>query len=304
MKFKLTHLAFALLSTSLVAGGTLAHASTEAPQTDVGVESVSSSERLIPLEGGRNFRDLGGYTTTDGRTVKRGKIFRSGVLNGLTDEDYTIIDGLNIGTVVDFRTTEERQTEVTQWRASPVEHISTDYAMDFAREEFARIFADPNVSAADIEHAMAEMYPTILDSQLENYKQMFARLLQKDEGLLFHCTAGKDRTGISALLILTALGVDKETAIADYMASNDYLDFDAMLPKKGEQQDGPHAEMMALFARLPEDVLQPLMGVKRSMIVAAIDEMEREHGSIIGYIHNELDVSQQDIAVLRSKYLD
>ncbi|GGD60255.1 tyrosine-protein phosphatase [Lacimicrobium alkaliphilum] len=267
-------------------------------------EAELAATRLIPLEGGRNFRDLGGYQTTDGRTVKWGKIYRSGVLEGLTDQDYQLIDSLNIGTVVDFRSNSERRSEVTEWRASDVEQINEDYEMDFDMNELGKLLKRPDLSREMMEGLMVEMYPEMLEIQKQNYAGMFDRLVEKDQGLMFHCTAGKDRTGISALLVLTALGVDKQTAIDDYLATNKYLDLHSLMPKDSSNMDPKHAAMMKMFASLPEDVLQPLMGVSQPLIEAAITKMETEHGSILAYIQQELDVSEQDIRILRAKYLD
>ncbi len=265
-------------------------------------DSITLASRLIPLQGGRNFRDLGGYKTTDGKTVKWGKLYRSGVLAGLTEQDYQLIEGLNIETVVDFRTNSERSSEQTHWQASPVEMITKDYEME-GMDAIVQVLRDPELNRAKLEGFMANMYPHILDDQKQNYTAMFDRMVNKDGGLLFHCTAGKDRTGISAALILTALGVDRQTVINDYLATNIYLDPTALQPKDSGNVNPEHAAMMKFFASLPQDMVQPLMGVTQPLIEAAIDAMEAKHGSVLEYIKQELDVSDEDIAELRAKYL-
>ncbi|WP_416308244.1 tyrosine-protein phosphatase [Neptunicella sp. SCSIO 80796] len=267
-------------------------------------DNITLATRLLPLEGGRNFRDLGGYQTTDGKTVKWGKIYRSGVLAGLTDQDYQFINELDIKTVVDFRTNSERSSEVTDWRASAIDVIQKDYEMDFDMSQIGALLRRPDLNKQMMENMMAQMYPRILEDQKQNYTAMFDALVNSNDGLLFHCTAGKDRTGISALLVLTALGVDKQTAIDDYMATNQYLDPHALMPKNNEQMDPKMAAMMQMFASLPADVVQPLMGVTQPLIEAAISKMESQHGSILQYIQQELDVSDKDISVLRQKYLN
>lgn len=269
-----------------------------------GGDAEVAATRLLPLQGGRNFRDLGGYQTTDGRTVKWGRIYRSGVLDGLTDQDYQLIDSLDIGTLVDFRSNSERRTEVTEWRAADVELINHDYEMDFDINELGKLIKRPDLSREMMEGLMVEMYPDLLETQKQNYAGMFDRLVEKDQGLMFHCTAGKDRTGISALLVLTALGVDEQTAIDDYLATNQYLDYRSLMPKDSGNMDPKHAAMMEMFASVPKDILEPLMGVSQPMIEAAISKMKAEHGSIMAYIQQELDVSEQDIRILRAKYLD
>ncbi|WP_339719490.1 tyrosine-protein phosphatase [uncultured Paraglaciecola sp.] len=267
-------------------------------------DELQLATRLLPLEGGRNFRDLGGYPTTDGKTVKWGKLYRSGVLAGLTEQDYHFIDELDIKTIVDFRANSERNSEVTQWQASPVTVIKKDYEMDFDFNEIGRLLRRPDLSKEMLEGMMAQFYPTILDDQKQNYTAMFDTLVKSDEGLLFHCTAGKDRTGVSALLILTALGVDKQTAIDDYMATNRYLDPRSLMPKNTEDMDPKAAAMMKMFASLPPEIAQPLVGVTQPLIEAAIAKMEAQHGSILEYIQQELAVSDEDLLVLRQKYLN
>ncbi|MCQ8878002.1 tyrosine-protein phosphatase [Pseudoalteromonas shioyasakiensis] len=266
-------------------------------------QPVMTTTRLVPLEGGRNFRDIGGYQTTTGKTVKWGKIYRSGALSNLTADDYTIINELDIGTVVDFRTTTERSSEVTKWAAKQPEMISQDYEMDFDMAELGKVLKDPNLSREMLESMMTKMYPSILDDQTENYTAMFDSLVEKDSSLLFHCTAGKDRTGISAALVLAALGVDKQTIIDDYMATNQYLDPRSLLPKEDEHMDPKYAAMMKFFASLPEDIAQPLLGVTEPLIKSAISAMEAKHGSMLEYVKQEFDVSDKDILTLRSKYL-
>lgn len=263
-----------------------------------------TTSRLIPLEGGRNFRDLGGYQTTDGHSVKWGTIFRSGVLNNLTEADYQLTDELNISTIVDFRSNSERNTEVTNWHTTAVEQINENYELNINTAEFAQVFSSYDLTRDKVEALMLSMYPELLNAQKQNYIAMFDRLLAKDQPLLFHCTAGKDLTGISALLVLTALGVDKQMAIDDYMASNQYLDFKSLLPKDAADVDPKQAAMMKMLASLPADVMQPVMGVTKPLIESTIAKMEAEHGTILDYIKQELKVSDQDIQRLRAKYLE
>lgn len=266
-------------------------------------DTLQLATRLLPLEGGRNFRDLGGYQTTDGHTVKWGKLYRSGVLAGLTEQDYQYIDELDIKTVVDFRANSERNSEVTNWQASPVTVIQKDYEMDFDFSEMGKLLRRPDLSKEMLEGMMAQFYPKILDDQKQNYTAMFDTLVKSDDGLLFHCTAGKDRTGVSAVLVLTALGVDKQTAIDDYLATNQYLDAKALMPKNNTDMDPKMAAMMKMFASLPPEVAQPLVGVTQPLIEAAIAKMEAQHGTILNYIQQELHVSDDDLLVLRQKYL-
>ncbi|MBU2870954.1 tyrosine-protein phosphatase [Colwellia sp. E2M01] len=266
-------------------------------------EADSAASRLLPLEGGRNFRELGGYETVDGKTVKWGKLFRSGALSNLTETDYQYIDNLNIKTVVDFRDNNERATEVTNWQASDVEVVNKDYGQVLDMKKFAKALMDPTLDEEKATMLFASMYPSLTDTQKENYTTMFNRLSTSDDGLLFHCTAGKDRTGVAGVLVLTALGVDKEVAIQDYLLSEQYLDPEELFHVP-ENMSEEQKRMYAFFSKLPPEVMQVFAGTRRPMIEAAIAHMEAQSGSVLNYIQQELDVSDQDLANIRKHYLN
>lgn len=263
---------------------------------------------LIPMEGGRNFRDLGGYQTEDGRQVKSGLLFRSGVLHHLSDADYRKIEELGIRTVVDFRATDERHSEPTQWRAGDVEMHTWDYAMTMGGDDgdasaVLSAFANPNLSGADAEALMAELYRDMVDQQRPHYAAMFDALVQSDEPLLFHCTAGKDRTGIAAALILTALGVEPDAIMADYTLSEAIAglpEYQTAAPSLEEGTDASYA----FLAQLPPAALDALMGTRAGYLQAALDEMTQKSGSVDAYIRNDLGVSEQDLQQLRAIYLE
>ncbi|HEY8568759.1 tyrosine-protein phosphatase [Microbulbifer sp.] len=257
--------------------------------------------RVLPLEGGRNFRDLGGYTTADGKTVKWGKMYRSGILTNLTATDYDYLRDRNIATIVDFRSTKERTQEPDNWRGSSAITLEWDYEMNW-EQDFAKVFAKPDFSKKDLVALMDKGYTDLVKQQTPAYRAMFQKLIENDEPLLFHCTAGKDRTGIGAALILTALGVDRETVKQDYMLSNQTLAGVKMmeLPEDANEKE---KRMYAFMAQLPEDVRGAMFGVELSWLESAFAEMERQHGSVEGYIEHALDVDAQELSLLKARYL-
>ncbi|WOX04592.1 tyrosine-protein phosphatase [Microbulbifer pacificus] len=280
--------------------------SATAPVADKAQSATVLSEvehvRLLPLEGGRNFRDIGGYKNADGKEVKWGKIYRSGVLENLTAKDFEYLRDREIATIVDFRSSEEREDEPTNWQAGEIELLAWDYDMGDWQSEFAKVFAKPGFARTDIVQLMDEGYKGTVHQQAPHYRAMFARLIESDEPLLFHCTGGKDRTGIGAALVLTALGVDRETVMQDYLLSTEILknsDLKA-LPQTSNEKE---SRMYAFIASLPEDVRDALIGVEASYLESAFAEMEREHGSVEGYIENALDVDAQELALLKARYL-
>jgi protein-tyrosine phosphatase len=183
-----------------------------------GGEPVVAATRVLPLEGGRNFRDLGGYETADGQSVKWGLVFRSGVMDGLTDVDYDYLSDLGITTVCDFRASGEREEEPTEWRAGEIDYMTfPDPAGDNDMSRaFAAVLMAPDVTGEQVRDVFIEAYRTMHLGYAPAYTAMFDELANGDIPLAFNCSAGKDRTGVAAALVLSALGVPRETVVADY----------------------------------------------------------------------------------------
>ena len=270
------------------------------------VQSEVEQVRLLPLEGGRNFRDLGGYETTDGKTVKWGKLYRSGVLTNLTEGDYDYLENRDIATVVDFRSSEERSNEPTDWQAGEIDHLTWDYEMMGDWEaEFGKVMRKPGFTKQDLVALMDKGYVGLVQQQTPHYKAMFQKLIDSDDALLFHCSAGKDRTGIGAALILTALGVDRETIEQDYLLTNEVIKNSDQHSSMALPEDASEKQkqMYAFFAQLPPEIRGVLGGVEASWLESAFAEMERQHGSVEGYIEHALDVDSQELALLKARYL-
>ncbi|QKX17276.1 tyrosine-protein phosphatase [Microbulbifer sp. YPW1] len=270
--------------------------------TPANIASTVERTRVLPLEGGRNFRDLGGYQTKDGKTVKWGKLYRSGVLTHLTSDDYDYLRDREISTIVDFRSTDERTNEPTNWQAGSVMELTWDYDMGNWEQEFAKVMSKPDFAKEDLVGLMDQGYVGLVKQQTPHYRAMFQKLIESDEPLLFHCSAGKDRTGIGAALILTALGVDRETVKQDYMLSNQTLKGEKLmqLPEDASEKE---KRMFAFFSQLPPEVRGVLAGVEVSWLETAFAEMERESGSVEAYIEQELDVDSAELALLRARLL-
>jgi len=263
-------------------------------------EHVTTALRVLPLEGGRNFRDLGGYAAEDGRKVRWGMLFRSGYLKDLTDADYQFIDDLRIGTVVDFRATEERKTEATDWRAGDVEFVAWDYSMLESMGSLVSVFGREGITPQDVTNMMAGFYKEMVYEHQEKYQELFNRLLTTDAPLAYHCSAGKDRTGVATALVLSALGVPRETIVTDYAMSERVVDYAQDTADAAE--DGEESAY-GFLAKLDPELVQPLMRSNPVYIEAALDELETDHGSVLGFIQTELGVSDEQLVTLRDKYL-
>jgi len=256
---------------------------------------AAAHQRLLPLEGGQNFRDLGGYVGAGGKTVRWGMLFRSGSMHWLTPADFAYLRGAGLRTVVDFRSTSERANEPVAWpETSWPNVISKEYEMDLG--PMMEAFAAPDMDAAKAKAAMAHFYRDTPYRFADMYRRMFDQLKAQGAPLAFNCSAGKDRTGVAAALVLTVLGVDRETVIQDYLLSNRYFN-----PERVEKQPDPRTA--AFFAKLPRDAIQALMGVDRSYIEAAFAEIESRPGGMNAYLRDELGLTALDMASLRARYL-
>jgi protein-tyrosine phosphatase len=254
---------------------------------------MTDVSRQIALEGAPNFRDLGGYATADGRRVRSGQLFRSGVLSDVTDPDIALLTGLQIATVVDLRSRDEIAERPNKLPpgATAVEVPVTD------------ISAAPGTIAARLEAGDTEgLGPEMLLAG----NRAFARELRgafrtmlhlaidpAHRPIVFHCTAGKDRTGFAAMLVLRTLGVPRETVLTDYLQSNDRL---------AER----HASVVA---RLQDRIvdLEPLLAmlqVRREYLEAGLDAIDADHGSFDAYLRVALDVTDEQRARFQDDLLE
>lgn len=245
--------------------------------------------RVLPLQGGRNFRDLGGYRTADGRMVKWGLLYRSGQMHDLTLADYSYLQKRGIRTVCDFRDTGERTREPTLWPASQRPKVlSDDYTLDVSA---MKLPGDPaSWTREQVVTAMTATYPQLLDQFNGQYRRMFAELLAGDVPLAFHCTAGKDRTGVAAALLLTALGVPRATIVEDYLLSNQHM---APMP----------AHPTGFWAKLSPEAARAFAGVDRHYIDAVFAVTDRHPGGTMGYLKDKMGLGAPEIAKLRTLYL-
>lgn len=287
MQTKIFAGALAALALLAPAGVSAVHGQARATQ-----QAQAAHERLLPLQGGQNFRDLGGYRTRTGRTVRWGLLYRSGAMNGLTEADFAYLAKLGIRTVCDFRSTEERTAAPVRWPGGKTPKVfADDYKLDMGGLDFR---AARSWSAEQARSMMASSYPGTLEKFNGQYRRMFQQLLAGNVPLAFNCSAGKDRTGVAAALILTALDVPRETVIEDYLLSNRYFD-----PKKAVAADSGISQG---WRQLPPEVLKAFMGVDRSYIEAVFRVIDAHQGGTEGYLRDALGLNRTDLATLRQRY--
>lgn len=254
---------------------------------------AQQQDRFVQMDGGRNFRDLGGYRTADGHTVKRGVMYRSGSLGSLTPQGQQTLSGLHIASIIDLRSNEERARDSNDLTAAFGQGYWTrDYGMSHG--DMGAMFARSGPPTAESMKAMmSQVYRTLPKEQGVSYREMFARLVAGKEPLVVNCTAGKDRTGIASALVLTALGVPYETVKQDFLLSNDAPGMNTLT-----------GALPGQLAQLPPEVLKPLSGVEPEYLDTAFAQIRQDYGSVENYLQKELAVGPNQIAALQRNMLD
>jgi protein-tyrosine phosphatase len=237
----------------------------------------SDGPRLLPLESLFNVRDLGGYAAAGG-PVKWGLLYRAGDLAALPDETRAALEARNIRTIVDFRDADERRHEPDDELAT----VRKSYVLSINAGSIINFYGARN--PGDAEAAMEELYRKLPQAAAPQYRTLFRLLRDRENApLLFHCSAGKDRTGLAGALILSALGVDRETVIADYLLSGECL--------RGKYD--------AFIAEYPASA--PFMTVRRNFITAALEAIDSGPGGMEHYLRETLEA---EIEALRNQYIE
>lgn len=250
--------------------------------------------RLLPMDGAHNTRELGGYKTADGLSVKWGMLFRSDKLSDISKTDQAYLQNLGIKKIIDFRSKEEKaeDPDIIPKGISYIEMpISVDGAMRSKIE--AVLKGETN---KEVKSFLIDANKEFVSDYIEVYENFLRGLIDDEGPILFHCTAGKDRAGFAAAITLIALGVSKEDVIKDYMKTNQFT-------KKRIEEIIKQIELMTLY-QTDAEILRPLLGVEREYIETAFHTAEEEYGSIENFIKNGLNISDEDIKKLRNKFLE
>ena len=265
----------------------------------MGTSAADAGTSQGPLvEGSVNFRDLGGHAASGGLAVRRGAVYRSGTLSRLTDAGVGQLSRLGVRLVLDLRTTAEVAARPDRLPAPPPRVLHQPVG-DGDRSVATLMGQLAAGNAAPVREALAGGGGERL--MLEGARRMVAdpearaawavaiRELGKPGSLpaVVHCTGGKDRTGVAAALVLLAVGVHRESAIEDYLLSNQYL---------------------ATFARVVRDgiepeLLRPVVEVRRQYIETSLEEVDRRYGSLDGYLHRGLGLDDAALHRLREALL-
>lgn len=254
--------------------------------------------RRLPFSGARNFRDLGGYGTTDGRTVRWGMMYRSDGLNELTDKDMELLSELSLDRIIDFRTEFESQHRPDRLPAEksprlvniPIEDSSTKVWHESQNDMIKKL------RSIDTGESMIKTYQELV-TQFTPEMKIFVQEVISAQGhpVLFHCMAGKDRTGFAAAILLRMLGVPQETIMEDYLLTNEYLLF--------------HFKWRLFLVQLLRgkhfvEKVKGFMAADPFYLSAAFDSIDREYGSFENYVQNGLGLTENDVGRMKGLYLE
>lgn len=276
---------------------------------------ASENSQSLSLTGVGNARELGGYTTEDGKTVKRGVLLRTAKLVNATEEDIArLLSAYHLAVDVDFRGDNEVERAPDPVMEG-VEYLNIHILDDSMgpSEELEAEIAALEAQGVEIDKITEirlfmkyggftdQMYVDFLSSDVgkAGYSRFFQALLAlpEDGAILFHCSQGKDRTGCGAMLILFALGVDEKTVMADFMLTNEY---NAALIAEERQyliENGVGEDELETFMKSMDQVFPAFME-------NAIQWMTEAYGSPLGYITGALGVTDEDIQLLRDHFLE
>ena len=244
-------------------------------------------DRHFPFEGCFNFRDIGGYLNKEGRKIKKGIYFRTGRQDRMSNKDLLELKNLQIATQIDLRKPEE----ILDQGRGPLEQMGAEYfnipiIPDGGSDHLSRLVGDTGISG--------KRYLGYLEFGPEPWLKIFEILANKDcLPLVLHCTAGKDRTGVSTAFLLSILGVSRKVIEADYLLTNldterqaDFIESTVGYP------DGYNRESMISAAGVPQDAMKVFL-----------DGVESKWGSVVGYLQ-EVGVTNEQMDMIRKNFLE
>ncbi|MDR1967499.1 MAG: tyrosine-protein phosphatase [Burkholderiaceae bacterium] len=244
----------------------------------------SHPDRSLRLSGASNFRDLGGYSGLDGRAVRWRRLFRSDHLAALTPGDARVLQSLGVSRVLDLRGVTESaaapgQLPGARQIALPIEPTIVQRMKDL-------LDAGQQITPARTVELMRQTYRAFVHDNTPRFAALFEHLLASDEPLVFHCTAGKDRTGFAAALILRALGVPQPVVMQDYLLTNDLY----TMPSFNDR-------------RAPVESLKVLWRVQEAFLDAALQAIEQDFDSLDNYLERALRLTPAARQRLAALYL-
>lgn len=253
-----------------------------------------ADDRILALEGGVNFRDIGGYATHDGHFVRWGQVYRTGALSTLTPKDWQQLDGMGLQLVCDLRSAEEAVDAPDNISSARIryQHLPLKAELDTWKRMRTIMF-----SPSSVPQMLIDSYTEIMiDQNPAVFGQVLCYLADEaNRPAIIHCTAGKDRTGVTIALLLSLLGVSDDIIAADYTLSNGYF---------------PHFYAFAQRAlapvrwlRVTADDIYPLLVANAETIKTTLHYVRARYGTVEVYLRDYAGVDESTQARLREMLL-
>lgn len=237
------------------------------------------------LQGASNFRDLGGHAGLDGRRVRTGQVYRSDHLAGLTPDDHRALQALQLTHSLDFRGVTERAALPCALPGAAAVSLAIEPTVVVRVQVLLERGEVP--TEAETVALMCQTYRGFAHEAAPTYARFFRHLLEQPTPVVFHCTAGKDRTGFAAALLLGALGVGRDAVLADYLLTNRLY------------RRSPLVE-----ARGPEHVMDVLWQVQPAFLHAAFDAIDTDFGGLPRYLEGPMGLGPRELDRLRERLLE
>lgn len=241
--------------------------------------------KQLSLQGASNFRDLGGYLAADGLRVRRGRVFRSDHLAGLTPDDMALLQALEVTHSIDFRGVAESAD--LPYRIPGVTQLAFAIEPTVVQRLRVLLAAGQIPSREETVELMCETYRNFVHANAPTFARFLRHLNSHAAPVVFHCTAGKDRTGFAAALVLSVLGVERDTIMQDYLLTNQLYRRSPSLEEHG-----------------PAHVMEVVWQVQPVFLQTAFDVIEREYGGLSRYLGGPLGMADDELAQLRHSLLE
>ncbi|MEV0318386.1 tyrosine-protein phosphatase [Streptomyces sp. NPDC050658] len=266
-------------------------------------QQVPPTELTEPeLTGVRNFRDVGGLPTVDGRRIRQGRLFRSGHLAHATEADAAFLASLGLHTIFDFRNAADQRLEGPDVTLPGVRNVNLPLTDPADGAEFWQMVRDGDLdqlraalSDGQAAGRMSASYRTIIKERTAEHSRVLHSMAADSVPALMHCAAGKDRAGLSIAVTLLAVGVEREAIEADYLESN-----------AAHRRYKVHRSSNSADAMSPEvmELLSPLFDARAEYLAAAFDTIEQTWGDTETYLTEGLSLTAETREQLRAHLLD
>lgn len=283
------------------------------------INSNLNQQRIVPIDGVINFRDLGGYSNKQGDTVRWGRVFRSAQLDRPSSKGCEHLVNLGIKVVVDLRFSEESDNFPTLPAAVPNARMLSWHEEQNCPERLAMFSTQADsdklirgwrdsLESGDplqVREAMRLNYPQKLYSHAAIYERMLRELINDTTPLVFHCAAGKDRTGVAAALILGLLGVDNATIKEDYLITQSQMGslMESWLAGGATNAD-QYEDFQKKLMEHPKELIQPVFDADPTYIDTLLEYVGSKYQNFEGYAQQKLKLSDADLDQLRDNLLD